>query len=171
MIAFALGVLLARARPPADPVPQPAAETTPASVRGRMPPLPPSSPPVPPGAAVIRNSGSTNSAAYTLVIAPDGAATFGGDDGYTRKTVAAAQTRWLFSRLAAAGPLESLGLQHCMKSASFGTSTTITWNGSTSGDVSCSADPASRELMRTITVIAAQLAIPTLPRPRRLRPL
>ena len=171
MIAFALGVLLAHAQPATDPAPQPAVETTPGAVRGRMPPLPPSSPPIPPGAAIIRNSGSTNSAGYTLVIAPDGAATVGGYEGYTRKTVAGVQTRWLFARLGDAGPLDSLGLEHCIKSASFGTSTRITWQGTTSGDISCTADPTSRELTRTIEVIVKQLAIPTFARPRRLRPL
>ena len=171
MIALVLGASLAYVQPDAPSTPVPTAETTPGTVRGRMPPLPPSFPPVPPGAAVIANSGSTNSAGYTLVIAPDGSATVRQYEGFTQKTVAGAQTHWLFGRLRAAGPLDSLGLEHCIKSASFGTSTRITWNGTTSGDVSCSADPASRELVRTINVIVTQLAVPTLRRPARLRPL
>jgi hypothetical protein len=147
MIAYILGALLAQ---------------------GRMPPLPATFPPVPQGAALIRNSGSTNSAGYTLVIAPDGGATLRQYDGYTPKAVAAAQTRWLFAKLKAAGPLDSLGQEHCMKSASFGTATQITWNGATSGDLSCAADPVSRELVRTIAVIATQLKIGTQRRPHRL---
>ena len=168
MIALVFGAMLAFLQSDAEPTPGPTDEPAPGFARGRMPPLPPSFPPLPPGAAVVRNSGSTNSAGYTLAIAPDGRATLRQYDGLANKTVAAAQTRWLFSRLKAAGPLDSLGIEHCMKSASFGTSTTITWNGTTSGDVSCSADPASRELVRTINVIVTQLDISTFATPAAL---
>ncbi len=171
MIALLLGAMLARLQPETGPSPDPTAQMTPGIVRGRMPPLPPSFPPIPPGAAVITNSGSTNSAGYTLVIVPDGSATVRQYEGVTKATVAGAQTRWLFGRLRSAGPLDSLGLERCMKSASFGSRTTIAWNGSTTGDVSCSDDDASRELVRTINVIVTQLAVPTLRRPRRVRPL
>lgn len=124
---------------------------------------------VPQGAAVIANSGSTNSAGYTLVVTPDGAATIRQYDGATQKAVGAPQTRWLFKLLADAGPLDALGLAHCMKSASFGTSLHVAWNDRTSGDLSCGGDATSRELARTIGVIVRQLDIATFPRARRLR--
>ena len=132
---------------------------------------PASQPPVPPGAAVIANSGSTNAAGFTVVVTPDGAATVRQYDGSKQKVVGAPQTRWLFALLQAAGPLDALGLAHCMKSASFGTSTRIAWNDRTSGDLSCGGDATSRELARTIGVIVRQLDIVTMPRSRRLRTL
>ena len=156
MIALVLGALLAQAA------------ATPGAVRGRMPAT---LPPVPPDAAVIRTSASTNTAGYTLVVAPDGTATVRQYDGFRQGTVLAPQTRWLFVKLRAAGPLTSLGAPGCIKSASFGTSTELSWNGVSSGDLTCATDPASRELIRTIGVIVRQLAIGTALRPRRLRPL
>ena len=135
-------------------------------------PPPGATPPVvaPPGAATIVDSGSTNTAGYTLVVAPDGAATVAQDGIAQPKVVAAAQAHWLFAKLREAEPVDSLGGGHCMKSASFGTSTVVTWHARTSSDLSCDENPASRELLRTIRVIARQLAVATFRHGRRLLP-
>jgi len=54
-----------------------------------------------------------------------------------------------------------------MKSASFGSSTTLTWQGAVSGDLSCGGGPTVAELNRTIGVILTQLRVT--PGPRRAR--
>ena len=128
-------------------------------------------PPVPPDAAVIENSGSTNAAGYTIVISPDGNAVVRQYDSFQRKVAGAPQTRWLFLKLREAAPLDSLATVHCLKSASFGSSTTVSWNDRSTADLSCGGDPLSRELMRTIGVIVRDLGIDTRPQRRRLHPL
>ncbi len=152
----------------AQPVPAPSDAPPPVVRRER---LPVTYPPAPPDAAVISNSGSTNTAGYTIVITPDGSTIVRQYDSFERKVVAAPQTRWLFQKLQQAGPLDSLATVHCMKSASFGSSTTVAWNDRSSADISCGGDPLTRELMRTIGVIVRELAIDTRPQLRRLHPL
>jgi hypothetical protein len=161
MTAFVFGVLLRQTMvtSPATAVASPAV-ASPAAMSSPVA--------TPPGAATIVNSGSTNTAAYTLVIAPDGSATLAQDGAAQPEVVAAPQARWLFEKLHEAEPVDSLGSGHCMKSASFGTSTVVTWNGRSSSDLSCDDNPTSRELLRTIRVIARQLDIPTFRHRRRL---
>jgi hypothetical protein len=151
-LALGLGALLAQAMP---------------GDAGRR--MPVTVPAAPPGAAVILNSGSTNASGFTIVLTPDGAATVRQDDAVAQKIVGAAQTRWLFEKLRAAGPLDALALEHCMKSASFGTFTHISYDDRTSGDISCGGDSAARELARTVAVIVRQLDIDTRPHAHRLR--
>jgi len=111
------------------------------------------------GDALIRNSGSTNGAGYTVVIRSDFTADVSVAGTSERKKIGAPQGRWLFAKLREAMPLEGLGAGRCMKSTSFGSSTTVSYDGSTTPDLSCGGDAAVRELSRTIGVIAAQLRI------------
>jgi hypothetical protein len=124
-------------------------------------------PPVPP--AVIRNSGSTNTRAYTIVVYPDGAADVTVGDATGHRRVAHPQTAWLFAKLEAAMPLTALPAARCMRSISFGTSTTIAFRGERTPDLNCAADPASQELARTTRVIVEQLGISVL-RPLTIPP-
>ncbi len=116
--------------------------------------------------AIIANSGSTNALGYTIFLAPDGSAIVRRGAATEQRTVARPQTRWLFSRLAAAGPLDQLAGGHCMKSVSFGTTTSIAWHGASSGDLSCRPSPLGAEISRTIAVIVDQLEITLQPRRR-----
>ena len=129
----------------------------------------PPSAPASPDDAVIRNSGSTNTAGYTLVIRRDGSAELQQGGTQQAKTLGHSQTAWLFAKLDDDAPLSSLPVGHCMRSASFGSVTRITYRGETTGDVGCATDPATQELKRTLAVIETQLGIATLPRFRVLR--
>ncbi|MGH7729450.1 MAG: hypothetical protein ACREM2_11780 [Vulcanimicrobiaceae bacterium] len=119
---------------------------------------------LPPDAAVIRNSGSTNIAGYTVVLRPNGEATVtvGGVERSAR--VAMPQTRWLFHLLRTNGPLEAMSYRACMKSASFGSASWVEWRGGRSPDFSCGGGPELRELGRTAGVIVSQLGIAPGPR-------
>ncbi len=181
MLALVLATLLVA------PQSLPRAAATPAANRSMMPtgaaalpsgsPLPVNGggpvpgagamPSVPPDAAVIRNSGSTNTAGYVIVLTLDGHATVGQEGQYTTATLARPQTRWLFAKLREAGPLGALPAGHCMRSVSFGSSTTISYQGATTPDLGCAVSPLERELARTVGVIVAQLHISTFPAHRR----
>lgn len=113
-----------------------------------------------PDDVTIVNSGSTNSAGYTIVVHPDASAEVVIDGTAERKTVGRAQARWLLAKVRAAGPLERLPGGRCMKSMSFGTATTISYANQTSPDLTCHGDATTQELVRTAGVIAAQLEIP-----------
>lgn len=110
-------------------------------------------------AATIRNSGSTNTAGYTIVVKRDFTADVTQNGTTTTAAVAAAQAKWLFAKLREAAPLDALPGRTCMKSASFGSSTTIAYAGATTPDLSCATNAAARELNRTIGVIAQQLGV------------
>ncbi len=97
----------------------------------------------PPDTAVIVNSGSTNSYGYTIQVSSEGKGTVtlqerGGVAARAAKpfTVPAAAAAQFFADLAAARKANVTSAP-CMKSASFGTSTHITWQGWTSPDLSC----------------------------------
>ncbi len=114
---------------------------------------------------LVRNSGSTNAAGYAIVIHKNFTADVAGE----RKPVGEAQAKWLYAKLDEAKPFARLGMAHCMKSASFGSTTTITYEGETTTDLSCPGGPESRELMRTIGVIVTQLGVDTRPGSRAMR--
>lgn len=112
------------------------------------------------GDATIANSGSTNSAGYTIVVHPDYSADVTVAGATERKMLSAPQARWLFIKVRAAMPLSSLAAGHCMKSASFGSTTTVAYGGEISPDLSCGGDTMSRELLRTTSIIVEHLQIP-----------
>lgn len=123
------------------------------------------SPSVPAGAAVIENSGSTNFTGYRVVVMPDGAATVVlGSRAPATGHVSAAQAGKFFADLKAAGPLDSLELEHCAKSVSFGTSTFVTWNGKRSADISCGGGPSATALLSDAQAIVVELHVQAMPR-------
>lgn len=115
-----------------------------------------------PGDVTIRNSGSTNVPGYVVVVEPDGSASVTVAGTNVRRMVRAPQLRWLFLKLRAAGPLDALPPDRCMKSASFGSTTTIAYRGLVSPDLSCGDVPIERELARTAGVIVDQLGVGTI---------
>ena len=93
--------------------------------------------------AVIVNSGSTNSAGYTIQVSSDGKgsvsvqqANGGAASGPKAFTIPAATVARFFSDLAAARKSNAATVP-CMKSASFGTTEHVKWQGWTSPDLSC----------------------------------
>jgi hypothetical protein len=102
--------------------------------------------------AVISKSRSTNSPAYRVVVRNDGSATAeigsanvaGGSEPAQLRTFTAgsidSQTlRRLLTQLV---DVSAIPTGHCTKSVSFGTTTQITYEGKTSGDLQCVRRPA-----------------------------
>ncbi len=69
-----------------------------------------------------------------------------------------------FHDLAAAMPLTSLPVHHGMRSASFGTRTTVTYKGQTSPDLTFASDPKSALLKADIDAITGILHVGNAPR-------
>ncbi len=97
--------------------------------------------------AVITNSGSTNTPASTLTLYQDGsavlayqkgksAARFTGfhDQTFSAGTFASNKLATLLAKIQDVSTIPDHG---CLKSASFGSTTTITFQGKTSGDLTC----------------------------------
>ncbi len=158
---FAIVVAQATAVP-STPAPSPLVSASPdagSEVRRGPETAPRMSGPSDPTAVTIRNSGSTNTAGFTIVVHADRSADVIVDGQSERKTVGAPQTRWLFRKVREAGALDTLAGGSCMKSASFGSTTTIAFDGHSSPDLSCGGDVTSRELARIANVVASQLAV------------
>ncbi|HYZ15883.1 MAG TPA: hypothetical protein VE591_05760 [Candidatus Acidoferrum sp.] len=119
------------------------------------------------GEALIANSGSTNTAGYTLRVYADGTTELLQADIPQHKRLARTLVDRFFADLRAAGPLNALPHTFCMKSASFGTTTTISYRGKTSPDVSCPGrSVAARTLASDASALAAAAGIALLaPRP------
>jgi hypothetical protein len=166
-----LALTLALATPPDAATPAPSAtpsalsapESAQTPLRRGFPHEPrrlPNEPALAPGDALIHNTGSTNFAGYAIVVHPDASAEVVVDgEGAQHKAVGAAQARWLFVKLREANPLDTMPIERCMKSASFGSSTFITYGGQETPDLSCGGGATARELMRTVSVILNQLGV------------
>jgi hypothetical protein len=116
---------------------------------------------------VIRNSGSTNTQPYTIAITADGNAVVTVGSGTPEvHRLPAGQAAVLFDELRAAAPLDALAHGHCMRSASFGTTTTVTFGGATTPDLSCAPGPGAQDLAKTVSEISRELRIPV----RRIYP-
>ena len=117
--------------------------------------------------ATIVDSGSTNAAGYKIEVWVDGSATIviqhrGVEEG-ALKTFAVPQSvaTKFFADLKAARDGKAAG-QPCMKSASFGTTTRITWHGWTSPDLDCPpANALMGALVHDVGVIRAASGVDT----------
>jgi hypothetical protein len=89
--------------------------------------------------ATISVSASTNTHAYTIVLQTTGSAVVTQNNVTTsNKTVPLSVTDQFFNDLAANSPIDDVQTDNgCTKSASYGTTTMITYMGYTTGDVSC----------------------------------
>ena len=83
------------------------------------------------GASIV-DSGSTNTAGYTIRVWSDGTAAVGAKSFTFSPSLA---TKFFADLKAARGG--DAQAEHCMKSASFGTSTHVHWHGWTSPDLDC----------------------------------
>ncbi len=94
--------------------------------------------------ATISDSGSTNRAAFTVVVQTDGTAQVTQNNATRSGTISASTVNTFFSDLMANSPVSKLPINSaCAKSASFGSMTTVVYQGSTSGDVSCAPSGSS----------------------------
>jgi hypothetical protein len=161
MLTVLLATMLAGIAPDASPSAEPAAlpsATAPAVIEGAGRPIRRWAPAVmasfSPDDAVIVNSGSTNTVGYTIVVHPRGDAdVYAGDSKRTEK-LDPSISQDLFQKLRAAQPFSSIVAGRCMKSASFGTSTMVHYQGQTSPDLSCGAsDGTARDLMRSVGAV------------------
>jgi hypothetical protein len=126
--------------------------------------------PVPAGAAVILDSGSTNTAGYRIVVARSGDAEYVAGSARATGAIPISLAARFFTDLSHAMPLAGLPVERCMKSVSFGTSLYVWWHGSRSPDVSCSGDAGETALASDAASIAAALHVST-PPGRLVRPL
>jgi hypothetical protein len=111
---------------------------------------------------VLRNSGSTNFPGFTITVKHDGSGTltYESRPGDTRpqfnianktfppQTFQIARVRQILSQIGTIN--KNIPNHSCMKSVSFGSSVTITYNGQTSGDISCidSTDPQTYQHLK-----------------------
>lgn len=116
---------------------------------------------------IISTSASTNSAPWKLYISPDGSGslvTSPMTHGITYKNMSYAIGTFpyyqIVSDLSAIGNIGGIPGHSCPKSVSFGTSTTISFNNKTSGDISCinSGDPKSYQNLWNQTTLAEREA-------------
>jgi hypothetical protein len=96
--------------------------------------------------ATIKNSGSTNMPGWTLTINKDGSGAITYDQTrrtgfghYENKAFMAGtfDSKQLENLLAQIGDVSTIPNRGCIKSVSFGSTTTITYQGKTSGDLTC----------------------------------
>lgn len=117
--------------------------------------------------AVITNSGSTNLPGLSLTIHKDGSATVHYDKGrnqaasdrtFPAGTLDVAKLTALLNQI---HDMNAIPDHSCLKSVSFGTTTTISYNGKTSGDLSCLTKQdgqAFGELRQVVQDMYAQLS-------------
>jgi hypothetical protein len=112
----------------------------------------------------VDNGGSTNTAPWTLWLRSDGSGRVYGDPSDHPFTVSPELAARTFSHLAAARAAIA-SAEPCMKSASFGSRTTVMWHGWQSPDLSCpQRAPALAALAADIAEIQALAQIRTAPR-------
>lgn len=126
--------------------------------------------------AVIMNTGSTNTTGYQILVFATGsigydykALTPAGPDAISSfyaktSTIPKVQAKKLFADLDAAMPLTSLPVRHGMRSASFGTRTTITYKGQQSPDLTFASDPRTAALKADVDAITKTLHVGNAPR-------
>ena len=103
--------------------------------------------PYPPAVAVIQDSGSTNSAGYTLAVHRSGRIDVRTAHApLTHPKVPSRLVARLYADLARIGPVAALPAEACMKSVSFGTRLTLAYGGQQSPDLSCGESAAVRRL-------------------------
>ena len=114
--------------------------------------------------AVIENTGSTNTFGYTVTVSLTGNSyhvASVSNNGNIRNSETGnhenlrLEVKRFFSDLDAAMPLTSLPTRHGMRSASFGTRTTITYKGQMSPDLTFASDPRTTALKADIAAMTS----------------
>jgi hypothetical protein len=116
--------------------------------------------------AVIVDSGSTNTAGFRIVVKPSGEAEYTpltGRSGRQTESQASPRSQKIekdlvqrfYSELESSRPLSKLPRHGCFKSASFGTTLTVEFDGEKSPDLSCGdhGDPKLKRLVSDVNKI------------------
>ncbi len=152
----ALIALVGTPIPSGIPTYGPVPETSASAAAERRMPMPA---PTGPDVVMIVNSGSTNTAGYTLRVERAGTVTLiGQDDLPAKKTVDPKLVAALFNDLKITGPLSKMATARCMKSASFGTVTHVAYQGEVSPDISCPANAGGGRQLEIDTDAIVQAA-------------
>lgn len=123
---------------------------------------------------VIRNSGSTNFSGYTVKVWSDGAAwavpsnRAGTPTGRPITGHVAQRLALRFLHDAQQARKNRVAAEHCMKSASFGTTTTVDYHGWTSPDLECASGVLTVALAADTHNIVAQLHLQGAPAAHRI---
>ena len=117
--------------------------------------------------ATIENSGSTNTAPYTLKVWSNGSAALVPRAGASRAFAVPMNVTARFFRDVQAARSNPGTAGHCMKSASFGTSTYVLWHGWRSFDLSCLPRGAQFALAADVRAIQSASGVTSNP-PRRI---
>lgn len=114
--------------------------------------------------AVIVNGGSTNTIGYTIAVRPDGTGSLTMQHGTAKSLhLSGEMVKKFFTDLAAAQH-STAATTGCIKSASFGSSTHVTWHGWTSGDLECPpGDAAGAALVNDVKAIREAAGIGSAP--------
>lgn len=115
--------------------------------------------PVPHDAAVILDTGSTNTPGYRIVAQRDGAVEYVIGGTRNRTHASGAQATALFDALKAGMPLSQLPTARCMKSASFGTAMFVYWNHQRSPDLTCPSGSETNAVYSSVTKFVDALGI------------
>ncbi|GAC1420680.1 MAG: hypothetical protein NVSMB5_13290 [Candidatus Velthaea sp.] len=128
--------------------------------------------PYPATVAVIQDSGSTNTAGYTIAVHRGGRIdVLMAHAPVTHPKIAAKLVARLYTDLARTGPVAALPAETCMKSVSFGTRLTLAYGGQQSPDLSCGESDAVRMLSADANAIVNAAHIVTRVRYGRTPPL
>ena len=123
--------------------------------------------------ATIENTGSTNTFGYTVTVSLTGnsyhvASVSNNGNIHNSETGnhenLRLEVKRFFSDLDAAMPLSSLPVRHGMRSASFGTRTTITYKGQKSPDLTFASDPRTTALEADIAAMTNIVHAATVPK-------
>jgi hypothetical protein len=117
------------------------------------------SPPATPGTDVARieRSPSTNTVGWSIAVGRDGKATVVSGGGFRAVTLQQPLATKLYADLERAAFLAELPSGHCMKSASFGTTTIIAYRGQRTPDLQCALDAPGQALNADAEAIAASV--------------
>lgn len=117
--------------------------------------------PVPKDAAVILDTGSTNTLGYRIVVQRSGAAEYISGSRRAKVEVAPSLAAQFFKDAQAAMPLTAQGASDCMKSSSFGSSLFVWWKGSRSGDLTCGASAVANDALKIAQAIGMSTSVRT----------
>jgi len=114
----------------------------------------------------VNDSGSTNTDKYSMVVHANDAVTITDTNHSTQQVTTTngnatpASVTQLYTDLNANLPVSSLATTQCNKSPSFGSATTLAYDGSSSGDISCYNPPATHNVYNDVTAIEQQFNLP-----------
>ncbi len=107
--------------------------------------------------AVILKTPSTNTDCERFLVAPSGEVSFTIGNKTGQGTLKAPLSDKFFRDVKAAEPLSKLPIKlHCLKSASFGTSTFVSLDNEKSPDLSCPGNAKAKQLFEDSTAILAE---------------